>query len=67
MKAGFPDLCLTMVGPHKGDGSLQETQPTAQSLGVADRVHLPGALPKPDVPLTNGYPLGGVDNVAPCM
>jgi glycosyltransferase involved in cell wall biosynthesis len=47
----FPDVHLTMVGPDKGDGSLQATQRLAAELGVADRIAWPGGVPKADVPV----------------
>ena len=47
----FPDVHLTMVGPDKGDGSLQATQHLAAELGVADRIAWPGGVPKADVPV----------------
>ena len=52
----YPDVHLTMVGPDKGDGSFQRTQEEAARLGVADRLTLPGGVPKTDVPawLTHG-------------
>jgi len=46
----FPDVHLTMVGPDKGDGSLQATRHLAVELGVADRIAWPGGVPKADVP-----------------
>lgn len=46
----YPDARLTMVGPDKGDGSLQETQRIAKNLGVLDRIHFPGGVPKISVP-----------------
>jgi len=52
----YPDVHLTMVGPDKGDGSLQRTQEEAARLAVADRLTLPGGVAKADVPawLTRG-------------
>lgn len=47
----FPDITLTMVGPDRGDGSFQATQQLIASLSVGDRIHLPGGVPKQDVPL----------------
>lgn len=47
----FPDIHLTMVGPDKGDGSLQAMQQVAKELGVADRISLPGGVPKAEVPV----------------
>ncbi|MGQ9525961.1 MAG: glycosyltransferase family 4 protein [Armatimonadota bacterium] len=46
----FPDVKLTMVGPDKGDGSLQKLCRTAEELGVGERIHTPGGIPKRDVP-----------------
>jgi glycosyltransferase involved in cell wall biosynthesis len=45
----FPDIHLTMIGPDKGDGSLQATQQTARALGVAARLDCPGPIAKTDV------------------
>ncbi len=49
--ADFPDAQLTMVGPDKGDGSLQETLDCAAELGVLDRICFQGSVAKEDVPL----------------
>lgn len=46
----FPDVHLTMVGPDKGDGSLQRTKARARQLGVAGRVTFAGAVTKVEVP-----------------
>jgi glycosyltransferase involved in cell wall biosynthesis len=46
----FPQLRLTMVGPDKGDGSLQDTRDVAARLGVLDRLVLPGSIEKAEVP-----------------
>ena len=48
--ADFPAIRLTMVGPDKGDGSLQATQDLAAELGVLDRIEFTGGVPKADVP-----------------
>jgi glycosyltransferase involved in cell wall biosynthesis len=45
-----PEVRLTMVGPDKGDGSLQRTRARAEALGVAERIAFPGAVPKAEVP-----------------
>jgi len=42
---------LLMVGPDKGDGSLQQVCRIAQELGVADQMEFPGGVKKVDVPL----------------
>lgn len=46
---GFPDARLTMIGPDKGDGSLEATREAARALGVLDRIRFPGSVPKADV------------------
>lgn len=51
LKTSFPQLTLIMVGPDKGDGSLQQTQALAQELGVADRVRFEGRVPKDEIAL----------------
>jgi glycosyltransferase involved in cell wall biosynthesis len=50
LRRDFPDLRLTMVGPDKGDGSLQRTRDLAVTLGVRDRLDLPGGVPKNQTP-----------------
>ena len=42
----FPDVRMTMIGPDKGDGSLQAMKEMADELGVADRIELPGRVAK---------------------
>ncbi|MGD8458671.1 MAG: glycosyltransferase family 4 protein [Anaerolineales bacterium] len=46
----FPNARLIMVGLDKGDGSLQQTIKVAETLGVAEKIDLPGGIPKNDVP-----------------
>lgn len=46
----FPEIQLTMVGPDKGDGSLEAVRQAAAELGVAERVAIPGRVPKTEVP-----------------
>lgn len=50
LKPWYPSIHLIMVGPDKGDGSLQRTQQIAKSLGVEDAITWPGGVPKSDVP-----------------
>jgi glycosyltransferase involved in cell wall biosynthesis len=45
----FPDVELVMVGPDKGDGSLERFQALAESLGVAGRIQFVGGVPKATV------------------
>jgi L-malate glycosyltransferase len=42
----FPEATLTMIGPDRGDGSLAKARAVASELGVLDRVHFPGQIPK---------------------
>lgn len=41
---------LILVGPDKGDGTYERTRRTAERLGVARRVEMPGAVAKAEVP-----------------
>jgi glycosyltransferase involved in cell wall biosynthesis len=50
LAAELPDVEITMVGRDKGDGSLQRMLHLAQRLGVADRIQVPGGVPKAEVP-----------------
>ena len=46
-----PDATLAMVGPDKGDGSLDQARATANELGVGDRVTwYPDGVPKIRIP-----------------
>lgn len=45
-----PNSQLTMVGPDKGDGSLQAVESLAVRLGVHDRVKILAAVPYEEVP-----------------
>lgn len=47
----FPFLEMTMVGPDKGDGSLQATQALAKQLGLDDRIRFQGRVPKDEIAL----------------
>ncbi|MBI1760308.1 MAG: glycosyltransferase family 4 protein [Acidobacteria bacterium] len=50
LRATFPQIHLTMYGPDKGDGSLQEMQQVIAELQVQTHISLPGAVTKPEVP-----------------
>ncbi len=50
LKSEFPEIFLMMVGPDKGDGSLQKTQKLANDLELQQSVHFPGGVPKSSVP-----------------
>ena len=46
----FPDIHLIMVGPDKGDGSLQETQQMTEKLGLDSHITFVGGVSKTAVP-----------------
>lgn len=46
----FPDISLIMVGPDKGDGSLQRCRQLANELGVTECIQFVGGVPKTEVP-----------------
>jgi len=46
----WPNIRLIMLGPDKGDGSLQKTKDTAEALNVLDKVSFPGLIEKSEVP-----------------
>ena len=50
LRQRFPEVHLTMVGPDKGDGSLEAVREKARHLGISDRVELPGGIAKEEVP-----------------
>ncbi len=49
VRRDFPDAELVMVGPDKGDGSLERAAATARRLEVAGRVTFAGAVPKKEM------------------
>lgn len=56
LEPDFPRVQLTMIGPDKGDGSLERTQWSAKELGVSRRIDYPGGLPKSEIPaILNQY------------
>jgi glycosyltransferase involved in cell wall biosynthesis len=46
----FPHLMLTLVGPDKGDGTLQEIQKLIQENVLSDCVKIVGGIPRFQVP-----------------
>lgn len=46
----FPEAELAMIGPDKGDGSLQRARQTAGDLGVINQIGFPGGVMKSEVP-----------------
>lgn len=45
----LPDSKLLMIGPSKGDGSLESMMQVAANLGVMANITLPGRVPKEEV------------------
>lgn len=48
--AKYPNIHLIMVGPDKGDGSLQRMLSAAENLGVKDRITITGPVSRDQVP-----------------
>ncbi len=48
--AAYPEATLTMIGPDKGDSSLESTRDLVRELGLADRVTFTGGIAKSRVP-----------------
>ncbi len=46
----FPDITLTMIGPDKGDGTLQETEEAIEKLGLQKHIKIVPAISKNEVP-----------------
>lgn len=49
LAANYPAIELAMVGPDRGDGSLQATKQAAADLGVASRITMPGGVRKAEI------------------
>lgn len=50
LKSDFPDVRLVMIGPDKGDGSMQELRRLIHDLQLGDRVTIMGGISKSEVP-----------------
>lgn len=50
LKPEYPDLSLTMIGPDKGDGSLEAARGLTTRLGLEKNIHFQPGIPKEDVP-----------------
>lgn len=50
LKPLFPNIHLMMVGPDKGDGSLERTREAMQRYGLEAHIDFPGGVPHDDVP-----------------
>lgn len=51
LRSNFPAARLIMVGPDKGDGSLQRTQQQVAELELRDSMEFSGCILKTDVPV----------------
>lgn len=47
----FPELQLTMIGPDRGDGSLQATQALVRKLELESQIQIRGGVAKQEVPM----------------
>jgi glycosyltransferase involved in cell wall biosynthesis len=54
LRGDFADVTLRMIGPDKGDGSLERTKAEAERCGVSDRIEFIAAIPKTAVPAALG-------------
>jgi glycosyltransferase involved in cell wall biosynthesis len=54
LRDSFPQITLTMVGPDKGDGSLEVTRDLIKRLGVQAGIEIIAGIPKSQVPRTLG-------------
>jgi glycosyltransferase involved in cell wall biosynthesis len=45
----YPEVHLMMIGPDKGDGSLQRTMQLTYALKIEDKITFPGKIEKKDV------------------
>jgi glycosyltransferase involved in cell wall biosynthesis len=50
LRAHFPDVHLHMVGPDKGDGTLEAVQAAIAMHGLEGHITLVGGVPKSEVP-----------------
>ena len=50
LSSKYPDIHLTMVGPDKGDGSLQRTKAEVVKAGLVEKVRFSGPVQKNEVP-----------------
>lgn len=50
LRQSFPEIHLTMIGPDKGDGALQETLQEIEKMGLQNAVRIVPGVPKREVP-----------------
>jgi glycosyltransferase involved in cell wall biosynthesis len=46
----YPEISITMIGPDKGDGALQETQILIEKLGLQKKIEIVPGILKSEVP-----------------
>ena len=46
----FPEISMLMIGPDKGDGSLERVRSAVDRYGLGGRIQIRGAVPKTKVP-----------------
>lgn len=51
LRVETPEASLIMLGPDKGDGSMQAAIQTAAALGVSEQLQAPGGVPKTSIPV----------------
>lgn len=49
-RTSYPEIILTMIGPDKGDGTLQETQRLIEKLGLQKNIEIIPGISKNKVP-----------------
>ena len=50
LQGHFADACLTMVGPDKGDGTLQKVQQLIEKYNLQNNIKIVGGVDKKEVP-----------------
>jgi glycosyltransferase involved in cell wall biosynthesis len=50
LASGIPSIKLDLIGPDKGDGSLEQVRNLADRLRVQNHLRVVGGIPKSDVP-----------------
>lgn len=50
LRKRFPDIHLSMVGPDKGDGTVEEVRALIHTLGLEEHIDIIGGVPASEVP-----------------
>lgn len=51
LTADYSDITLIMLGPDKGDGSLDQMLSRARALGLEDKIEVEGGIPHTEIPI----------------